>query len=231
MVCLGRRRRRRSPAARPAVRTGDDSQRDRLGRRPCPWPVGGRDREPHAVSRRQHVPDRVELDHHLLGLPRHQRRWTLIRFKVAEVQDLPRDQLGGAVREHLAEAHADQRQRPVGRERQRHLREAQHVQVAFQRRRVERQRHAVVGALVVGVVGRRALATPCPAVEAAGLTPEDPVLGLLAGLASSVLAQPQRRGSATGGGHAPRSTVPAARGGSAPAAPSPSPTHAASARP
>src|SRR4051795_5346583 len=48
----------------PARRAGAGShrQRDRLGRRPRPWPVGGRDGEPHAVSGRQHLPDRVQLD-------------------------------------------------------------------------------------------------------------------------------------------------------------------------
>ena len=118
----------------------------------------------------------VQFHGHLIAPTGLERLRLVVSVAVGQVQKLPRYQQRGAVRQHLAETHHDRSLGAVGCQIERNDGSPEHRKRLLERRRVEHHRHAVVGALVVRVIGRLALATPRPGVQAAGLATEDAAL-------------------------------------------------------
>ena len=142
----------------------------------------------------------------------------VVAVAVGEVEQPARDQQRGAVGRHAAEAHGHQRARPVGRQLQLQLGEAQDLERLGERREVERERALVLGALVARPVALAAVGAPGAGVGAGRLDAavlerevglELPLLGCARSAAARPSRSPSARGARRGGWRAPR--CPASR--------------------
>ncbi len=179
---LGRRQRRQPGVflARRAFRqcqlrigTGEEGKRDRLGRRPQQGPVGGRDRQPQAMAGQKSVAEVVELDGDAVALAGLQRLRLAMPVAMREIERPIADTGRGAARRHVAEPHANERQRPVDCELERRLRRAQELEALGQRLGIEDERVAVILALIGRHVAVAAIGTPDPRCDAGGLLGAD----------------------------------------------------------
>ena len=144
-------------------------ERDGLGRGPGPRPVGARDRHAQAMSGRHGLGDRVEADADVVAAPRLERPRLIVAVAVGQVEQAAgheqRRSLGG----DRAQAHRHQRARPVGRQRQLDLREAEDLERLLERLEREGHRALVLGALLGRPVPGAAVRAPRAGVRARGL--------------------------------------------------------------
>ena len=117
------------------------------------------------MAGRERVGDRAQLDGDRVPAARHERRGILVPGVVGEVEQPARDEGRRPVGPDVAQARRDQRTRAVGGDGQRQLGGPEQLEALAERRGVERQRAAVVGPLVVGVVARSAPRAPRPGVD------------------------------------------------------------------
>ena len=105
--------------------------------------------------------------------PRLEGAGRLVAGAVRQVEDLLRDEPGGAARRHVVEPGGHQRQRPVAREAQREPRVAEDLRDLGERGRGEAERLAFGRSLVGREVARLALGAPGAGVGAAQLGAAD----------------------------------------------------------
>ncbi len=130
-------------------------------------------------------------------LARHERHDPVVPFAVREVELRARHHQRGAAGQHLAQAHAHERQRAIAHEREIGDGVPEQLERRIERLGVEAERLAVVGALIERQVVGMAVRTPRAAVEAARLRADDLEHLALAGdrreLAARRQVQPQLR--------------------------------------
>ncbi len=102
----------------------------------------------------ERVRDRIQAHGDGVALAGDERLRPLVAVAVGEVEQAAGDEQRGAVRGDVAQPYADESRRPVARERQHHLGEAEDLDALCERLGGVAERDAVLGSLVEGGIAR-----------------------------------------------------------------------------